>query len=105
MGVAMNRTTISIVFALSFLLAACGNKGGLFLESDKAVADELKQLDQSLDELEGLEDESAAPLSNVTQTDADSVTDTVDDTSKSKEAEDAAKKAKKKADDAIPKTE
>ena len=80
----MNRTTVSIVLAISCLLAACGNKGELFLETDQAIADEIKELDESLRELSA---ESVAPSSNVSETDVD--------------AEDTIKKSKKKAEERL----
>ena len=89
----MNRIAVSIVLAVSCLLLACGNKGDLFLETDPAIAEEIKLLDESLDELE---EESA------TGSETDSVTEPpVDGNTEAKteaEIEAAIKKAKKKAD-------
>lgn len=48
----MSRAIISIALSVNVLLVACGNKGDLFLEADNAVAEEIKQLDESLDEIE-----------------------------------------------------
>ncbi len=76
----MNRITVSIVLAVSSLLLACGNKGELFLETDTAITEEIKQLDDSLDEIEADSD---------TKSGTDSVTE-------------EAKKAKKKADGTLP---
>ncbi len=52
----MNRATTLTSVALSLILMACGNKGDLFLETDEATAEELRQLDDSLQELD--EDEA-----------------------------------------------
>ncbi len=99
----MNRTTVSIVLAASCLLVACGNKGELFLETDQAIADEIKQLDESLDELDK---EPTVPTSNVSETDidADQAAEPLDDageTADADDAEEAIKKAKKKADELL----
>ncbi len=98
----MNRTTVSIVLAASCLLVACGNKGELFLETDQAIADEIKQLDESLDELDK---EPTVPTSNVSETDidADPAAEQLDDAGETADddAEEAIKKAKKKADELL----
>ncbi|MEE9334747.1 MAG: hypothetical protein V3U65_11735 [Granulosicoccaceae bacterium] len=92
----MNRTTISIALAVSCLLIACGNKGDLFLETDQAIADEIKLLDESLDELE---QESAAP--STTSPDTAVLKEPTDDAASDEAVEAVIKKAKKKADDIL----